>query len=65
MAVDVMCEETPPPPPVTVVAVANEFSITGVCGESNGRLPTNELSNQHFLQIKMVIFFLNFLFALI
>lgn len=27
----------------------NEFSITGVCGVSSGRLPTNELSNQHFL----------------
>lgn len=25
------------------------FSITGVCGESSGRMPTNEDSSQHFL----------------
>lgn len=26
-------------------------SMTGVCGESRGRLPTKELSNQQFLEI--------------
>lgn len=28
-----------------------DVSKTGVCGESIGLLPTNELSNQNFLQI--------------
>lgn len=27
----------------------NDVSKTGVCGESIGLFPTNELSNQHFL----------------
>lgn len=34
-------------------ALANvHVSITGVCGESNGLMPTNDDSSQHFLQYK-------------
>lgn len=31
-----------------------DVSKTGVCGESIGLLPTNELSNQNFLQFKQM-----------
>lgn len=37
----------------TAAALGNvQVSITGVCGESNGLMPTNDDSSQHFLQCK-------------
>lgn len=33
-------------------AINGVFSIIGVCGESKGRMPTNDDSSQHFLKEK-------------
>ena len=39
-------------PTAWTAAIKGVFSIIGVCGESKGRMPTNDDSSQHFLEEK-------------